>query len=75
MACNNNGGQRLNIEIISNKLHRANHENIKKFCRTLENTIGYQSDPVGHVINLSKKTSTAGAFQLLNKNPNFIPTL
>ena len=55
MASNNNGGQRLNIEIINNKLHRANHENIKKLWRTLENTIGYQSDPVGHVINLRVK--------------------
>ena len=37
------------------KLHRANHENIKKFWRTVENTTRYQSDPIGHVINLSKK--------------------
>ena len=56
------------------KLHRANHENIKKLWRTVENTTRYQSDPIGHVINLSKKTFTKGTFQLLNKNLNFIPT-
>ena len=56
------------------KLHKANHENIKKLWRTVENTARYQSDPVGNVINLSKKTSTKWTFQLLNKNLNFIPT-
>ena len=34
----------------------------------------YQSDPLGHVLNLSKKTFTKATFQLLNKNFNFIPT-
>ena len=56
------------------KLHKANHENIKKLWRTVENTTRYQSDPIGHVINLSKKTFTKDTFQLLNKNLNFIPT-
>ena len=54
--------------------HRTNHENIKKLWRTVENTTRYQSDPMGHVINLSKKTFTKATFQLLNKNLNFIPT-
>ena len=57
------------------KLHRANHENIKKLWRTFEYTTRYQSDPIGHVINLIKKTFTKGTFQLLNKNLNFIPHL
>ena len=35
----------------------------------------YQSDPIGHVINLSEKTFTKETFQPLNKNLNFIPTL
>ena len=76
MASNNNGGQQQNIygNNKHNKLHRANHENIKKLWRTVENTTRYQSDPIGHVINLSKKTFTKGTFQLLNKNLNFIPT-
>ena len=52
----------------------SNHENIKKLWRTVENTTRYQSDPIGHVINLSKNTLTKGTFQLLNKNLNFIPT-
>ena len=51
-----------------------NHENIKKLWRTVENKTRYQSDPIGHVINLSKKTFTKGTLQLLNKNLNFIPT-
>ena len=34
----------------------------------------YQSDLLGHIINLSKKTFTKATFQLLNKNFNFIPT-
>ena len=56
------------------ELHRANHENIKKLWRTIENTTRYQPDPIGHVINLNKKTFTKGTFQFLNKNLNFIPT-
>ena len=38
------------------KLHRANHENIKILWRTVENKNRYRSDPIKHVINLSKKT-------------------
>ena len=56
------------------KLQKANHENIKKLWRTVENTTRQESDPIGHVINLSKKTFTKGTFHLLNKNLYFIPT-
>ena len=40
----------------------------------MENTTRYKSDPIGHVINLIKKTFTKATFQLLNKNLNFITT-
>ena len=33
-----------------------------------------QSDPIGKVVDLSKKTLSKEAFQLLNKNLNFVPT-
>ena len=49
------------------QLQRANHENIKKRWRTIENTTRYQSEPIGYVINVSKKTFTKAKFQLLNK--------
>ena len=38
------------------------------------NRTRYQSDPIGHAINLSKKAFTKATFQVLNKNLNFIPT-
>ena len=40
------------------KLHRPNHENIKKLWRTVENTTRHQSDPIWHVINLSNILAT-----------------
>ena len=46
---------------------------IKNIWRTLEKTTRYQSDPIGHVINLSKKTQSKVVFLLLKKNLNFIP--
>ena len=39
----------------------------------IESKTRYQSDPLGHVLNLSKKTFRKATFQLLNKNFNFIP--
>ena len=68
MASKNNGGQQQNIEII----------NIISYLEQTTEiliTTRYQSDPVGHVINLSEKTSTKSTYQLLNKNLNFIPTI
>ena len=46
------------------KLHRTKYKllNIFNCWRTVENTTRYQSDPIGHVINLSKKTFTKGTF-------------
>ena len=40
----------------------------------IESTTSYQSDPLGHVNNLSKKTFAKAIFKLLNKDFNFIPT-
>ena len=37
------------------KLHRANHGNIKKLWRTVENAARYQFDPIGHVITSVKR--------------------
>ena len=56
------------------QLHRINHGNFVKLRRTIENTTGFQSDPSGKVINLSKERFTKETFKLLNKNLNFIPT-
>ena len=56
------------------KLHRANHGNFIKLGKTLENTIRFQSDPAGQVINLSTKRFCKDTFKLLNENLNFVPT-
>ena len=50
------------------KLHRTNHGNFIKLRKTLEDTIRYQSDPAGQVINLSTKRFCKDTFKLLNKN-------
>ena len=46
----------------------------KGFWKATENTIKFQSDPIGKVVNLSKKIFSKETFQILNKNLNFILT-
>ena len=50
----------------SNQLRRTNHANFKKLWRTVEDSVGLQSDPAGHVTNLSKKSFTKDEYNLLN---------
>ena len=38
------------------KLHRTNHYNFIKLRKGIEDTIRFQSDPAGQVINLKTKT-------------------
>ena len=45
-----------------------------KLHKTLEDTIRFQYDPAGQVINLSTKRFCQDTFELLNKNLNFVPT-
>ena len=40
----------------------------------MENTTRCQSNTIGKIVNLSKKTFSTETFQLLNKNLNFAPT-
>ena len=40
----------------------------------MEDSIGLQSDPKGHVINLSSKSFTKDVYNLLNKKLNFDQT-
>ena len=40
----------------------------------MKGSIGLQSDPAGHIKNLSNKSFTKGVYKLLNKNLNFVPT-
>ena len=48
--------------------YRTNHANtLQKLWRTVEDTAGHQFDPIGYVINLSNKTITKEAFQLLTE--------
>ena len=62
------------------KIHRRNHENILKIGFgellkiQLHSNLIFQSDPIGKVLDLSKKTFSKEIFQLLNKNLNFVPT-
>ena len=56
------------------KLHRRNHENIKRLWGTIENTTRFQSDPIGKYVNLSEKTFSKETSQLLSKNLNFVST-
>ena len=57
------------------KLRRANHENIKKLWRIVENTTRHQSDPIGHIINLGKNTFTKGTFEILILYPHLKYTI
>ena len=57
----------------SNQLRRTNHANFKKLWRTVEDSVGLQSDPAGHVTNLSNKSFTKDEYNLLNKDLKFIP--
>ena len=56
------------------KLYQTNHDNFIKLWKTLEDTIRFQLDPAGQVINLSTKRLCKDTFKHLNKNLNFVPT-
>ena len=77
MASNNSGGQQQNKEIINMISNRGKHlkpwKHLKKL-RIVKNTTREQSDPIGYVINPSKKTFAKRSFQLFLKKLNFIPT-
>ena len=47
--------------------------NTKTIRKSLQETRRYHDDPLGNIVNLSKKTFTYYVFKLLNKNLNFIP--
>ena len=71
--CDSPGPRRKHRTDQRHKLHRTNHDNFIKFRKTLEDTIRFQSDPAGQVINLITKRFCRDTFKLLNKNLNFVP--
>ena len=54
------------------KLYWTYNDNFIKLRKTLDNSIGFKSDPTGQVINLSTKTFCKSTFKLLNKNLNLV---
>ena len=72
--CVSRGPRRKHRTDQRHKLHRQNHDNYIKLRKTLEDTIRFQSDPAGQVINLITKKFCKDTFKLLNKNLNFVPT-
>ena len=58
----------------SHHIHRTHDENFKRLRKTITNSVGFQQDPSGNVINLSNKKFSVYQFQLLNKGLNFCPT-
>ena len=56
------------LQIISTTM-----ANTKKLRKSLQKTRKYLEDPLGNVINLTKKLFTYHEFKLLNRNLNFIP--
>ena len=72
--CVSRRSRRKHRTVQLHKLHRKNHDNFIKLRKMLEDTIRFQSDPVGHVINLSTKRFCKDTFKLLNKNLNFLLT-
>ena len=72
--CVSRGPRRKHRTDQCHKLHRTNHDSFIKLRKTFEDTIRFQSDPAGQVINLSTKRFYKDTFKLLNKNLNFVPT-
>ena len=72
--CVSRGPRRKHRTDQRDKLHRTNHDNFIKSRKTIEDTIRFQSDPAGQVINLSTKRFCKDTFKLLNKNLNFVLT-
>ena len=66
-----------NEEMVPSSIrgHQRNEE-IISVIGFIEETMKkpFQSDPIGKVVNISKKTVKKETFQLLNKNLNFVPT-
>ena len=50
-----NRGQKKTSTFPQYSTSRRNHANFDKLPRTIGDSIGLQSDPTGHVINLSNK--------------------
>ena len=55
-------------------LYPINNGNAIGIQRAIKSKIRYKSDPLGHVINLSKQSFFLDTFKLLNKNLKFVPT-
>ena len=55
-------------------LYPKNNGNAIGMQRAIKSKIRYKSDPLWHVINLSKHSFSLDTFKLLNKNLNFVPT-
>ena len=72
--CVSRGPRRKHGTDQRHKIHQTNHDNFIKLRKTLKDTIRFQSDSAGHVINLSTKRFCKDTFKLLNKNLNFVPT-
>ena len=68
------GGKQINRNYKNDKLCRRNHDNIKRLLRTIDNTVTFESHPIGNVVNLNKSTFSKESFKLLNKILNFAPT-
>ena len=75
MASVLNRVQQENINLFhSNQVRRKNHANFNKLRRTIEDSIGLQSDPAGHVKKLSNKSFTKDVHKLLNKLKKLLKT-
>ena len=70
MLSSNITGHQKNVDNVDkrDKIHRRNYENVKRLRGKIDNTIKFQSDPIGKNANLSKKTFSKETSQLLNKN-------
>ena len=71
--CFSRGPKRKHRADQLHKLYQTNNGNFIKLWKTLEDTIRFQYDPAGQVINLSTKRFYKDTFKLLNKNLNFVP--
>ena len=68
MASNTIGShQKKRGNYTRDKLYRRNRENNIRLWKTIENKIGLQSNPIGKVVNLSKKTFIKKIPELLVK--------
>ena len=72
LASTTSGVQNKTVQLLT--IINFIQDTMTKSQRAMKNTIRFQLDPAGQIINLTQKKIFGETFKLLNKNLNLVPT-